>query len=279
MTAGHAPARATRPSVHDRAGEALACEDLDEKAQLTGRLRDAWLAGELGRDPADPLVPVERPGRPARPFLVAPRELRSRKLTTPEGRIAAVHAVAHIEANAVNLALDAVHRFTASAEGAPLPDDYVADWLSVAADEARHFLVLRDRLRSEGAEYGDLPAHDGLWAAAVRTADDPLRRMALVPRVLEARGLDVSPGMIERFDAAGDTASADALRMILAEEVGHVAIGSRWFRWLCEQRGVEPEATFRALLAEAGVRVVPPLNTEARLAAGFGADELAALLT
>ena len=265
------------PSVHDRAGEALACADLDEKVALVGRLRLSWEAGELGRGAADPVVPVEQPGRPARPTLVGPRELRPRKLTTREGRIAAVHAVAHIEANAVNLALDAVHRF-GSADDAPLPDAYVSDWLSVAEDEGRHFVVLRDRLRSLGADYGDLPAHDGLWAAAVRTADDPLRRMALVPRVLEARGLDVSPGMIERFDAVGDTPSADALRMILAEEVGHVAIGSRWFRWMCAQRGLEPDGTFRVLLDEAGVRVVPPLNTEARLAAGFGAEELDALL-
>jgi uncharacterized ferritin-like protein (DUF455 family) len=214
---------------------------------------------------------VTEPGRPSAPVLVAPRQLTPRRLGTIAGRVAGVHAVAHIEANAVNLALDAVHRF------AGLPSEYYGDWLSVAADEARHFALLRARLRDLGADYGDLPAHDGLWAMAVRTADDPLRRMALVPRVLEARGLDVSPAMIDRFSAAGDDATASILEVILREEVRHVAIGSHWFRWLCAERGLDPEPTFAQLLDEEGVRVMPPINEAARLAAGFSRAELEAM--
>lgn len=266
--------------VRARAGAALACADLDEKVARTRALADGldadhgdgtgtWLPVEP--DGAIAVLAVTDRGRPGRPLLVPPRELRSRRLTTTEGRAAAVHAVAHIEANAVDLALDAVHRFA----GDPaLPAEFARDWVRVAAEEAGHFVLLRDRLRDLGADYGDLPAHDGLWAMAVRTADDPLRRMALVPRVLEARGLDVSPGMIARFEAAGDDATAAALRVILRDEVGHVAVGSRWFAHLCAIRGLEPEPTFRALLAEEGVRLVPPFNVEARLRAGFDAGEL-----
>lgn len=268
MTGASGPPR----GVHALAGEALAIGDLDLKVAATRALADAWAAGVLCRDLDAPVLPVDAVGRPPRPVLVAPRDLPARKLGRPDGRIAAVHAVTHIEANAVNLALDAVHRFR------DVPDEFVGDWLGVAADESRHFLALRARLRALGAEYGDLPAHDGLWAAAVRTATDPLARMALVPRVLEARGLDVTPGMIERFDAAGDPETAAELRVILAEEVGHVAVGSRWFRWHCAARDLDPEPTFRALLADAGVAVVPPLNRSARLAAGFGEAELDALV-
>lgn len=260
-------------TLRSAAGDALALDDLDAKAAAVRALVAKRLDGSLvvGADDAVALVPVDQPGRPARPELVPPRQLRARKLTTPEGRAAAIHAVAHIEANAVNLALDAVHRF------AGMPDAYYDDWLRVADEEALHFSLLRGRLAAHGADYGDLPAHDGLWQQAVRTADDPLRRMALVPRVLEARGLDVTPGMIERFAAAGDDETAAVLRRILADEVGHVAIGDRWFRWLCDERGVEPEATFAAVLADARVRVVPPLNVDARRRAGFGDDELASI--
>ena len=267
----------TVAEVRRAAGAALAEPDLDAKSALVAALarRVATAEASGGLDPTDDpalaLVPVDRPGRPTRPALVPPRALAPRRLSTPDGRVAGIHAVAHIEANAVNLALDASHRF------AGLPAGYHADWVSVAAEEAVHFALLRDRLRHLGADYGDLPAHDGLWQAAARTADDPLRRMALVPRVLEARGLDVSPGMRDRFATAGDHETADVLQRILDDEVGHVAIGDRWFRWLCAARDLEPEATFRRLLDEAGTRVVPPLNVEARRAAGFSDAELVAL--
>jgi uncharacterized ferritin-like protein (DUF455 family) len=259
-------------SVHALAGQALATPDVDEELALVDELTRRWAAGEL--DAGDPDEPVLDPGErraPARPVLVDPRSLPTRRLTTPGGRVAAIHAVAHIEANAVDLALDAVHRFRG------LPHEFYDDWVRVAAEEATHFRLLQARLAEHGAAYGDLPAHSGLWDACARTADDPLRRMALVPRVLEARGLDVNPPMIERFDAAGDPATAAVLRRILADEIGHVAVGDRWFRHLCAARGLEPEATFERLLAESGGRVRPPFNVEARLAAGFSSRELARL--
>lgn len=257
--------------LHALAGTALATADVDEELDLVDDLARRWQAGALDIDPGAPVLGPDERRAPDRPALVAPRRLATRGYGTLEGRIAAIHAVAHIEANAVDLALDAVHRFRG------LPRAYYDDWVRVATEEALHFRLLRDRLAAHGADYGDLPAHAGLWDACARSADDPLRRMALVPRVLEARGLDVSPPMLARFRAAGDEETAAVLARILEDEVGHVAVGDRWFRHLCAVRGVEPEATFVALLAEAGVQVRPPLNVEARLAAGFSPAELSAL--
>ena len=261
----------TGSTVHDAAGEALVATSMDVKVALVRSARAAWLAGDLSVGEGGPVLgPWER-GRPARPELVEPRALRTRSLRTPEGHVAAIHAVAHIEANAVDLAVDAVHRFR------DLPPAFHDDWLRVAEEEAHHFELLRERLQALGAEYGDLPAHGRLWDACAATAEDALARMALVPRVLEARGLDVTPSMRQRFADAGDHASAAVLDVILRDEVGHVAVGDRWFRWLCAERGVEPEPTFARILADAGVTVRPPLNTEARLAAGFGRAELESL--
>lgn len=213
------------------------------------------------------------PGRPERPELIDPRAVPHRGLGTPEGRAALVHAVAHIEFNAVNLALDAALRFRG------LPPAYYADWLSVAQDEARHFSLLSARLLELGYAYGAFAAHNGLWEAAQKTAHDPLVRMALVPRVLEARGLDVTPGMILRLTEVGDRVTAAHLRVILDEEVRHVAIGTHWFHFLCAQRGVEPSGTFRRLLTEHRVRLQQPFNLEARSRAGFDRAELDALAT
>lgn len=210
------------------------------------------------------------PGRPERPELIDPRDVPNRGLGSAEGRAALIHAVAHIEFNAVNLALDAALRFRG------LPRDYYADWLSVAQDEARHFGLLANRLAQLGHAYGDFAAHNGLWQAAEKTAYDPLMRMALVPRVLEARGLDVTPGMIRRLTGVGDPETVACLRVILDEEVRHVAIGTRWYRYLCAQRGVDPVATFRALIAEHRVRLQRPFNLEARARAGFEPAELEA---
>jgi uncharacterized ferritin-like protein (DUF455 family) len=255
-------------SVHDAAGGALAARSMDEKVALVRAARAAWLAGELETGGGGPVLgPWER-GRPERPALVEPRDLRTRSLRTREGHVAAIHAVAHIEANAVDLAIDAVHRFR------DLPPAFHDEWLRVGEEEAHHFELLRARLRDLGADYGDLPAHGRLWDACAATAGDPLARMALVPRVLEARGLDVTPSMRRRFADAGDHATAAVLDVILRDEVGHVAVGDRWFRWLCAERGVEPEPTFARLLDDAGVQVRPPLNAEARLAAGFTEAEL-----
>ncbi|MBN8480723.1 MAG: ferritin-like domain-containing protein, partial [Xanthomonadales bacterium] len=212
------------------------------------------------------------PGRPARPRLVDPRHLPRRGLGSGEGRAALVHAVAHIELNAIDLAWDAVYRFRG------MPPEYYADWVGVADDEARHFAMLSARLAELGHAYGDFDAHDGLWEMAVRTAHACLARMALVPRVLEARGLDVTPGMIERLRNVGDDATARLLERILEEEVAHVAAGSRWFAWCCAREGHDPQATFAALLAShLGGQVRGPFNVPARLRAGFSPDEIAAM--
>jgi uncharacterized ferritin-like protein (DUF455 family) len=245
--------------------------DVARKLSKTAEAAAAWRDGRLDLDGDDlpPVIDLPVPGRPDQPRLVPPRELARRGLGTPEGRVALLHAVAHIEFNAINLAWDAVYRFRG------LPRAYYDDWVAVADDESRHFGLLAARLAEHGAAYGDLPAHDGLWEMAVRTAHDPLARMALVPRVLEARGLDVTPGMIERLRAVGDPASAAVLAVILREEVAHVAAGSRWFAHLCAARGVEPGPTFRDLVRTVAPGAVrPPFNAAARLAAGFEPAEL-----
>ena len=208
-----------------------------------------------------------QPGRPALPMLVRPRDVPARGLGSIEGRAALCHAVAHIEFNAINLALDAALRFGA------MPDAYYADWLSVAQDEARHFLMMRQRLQQLGFDYGDFTAHNGLWESAEKTAHDVLVRMACVPRVLEARGLDVTPKLINRLREVRDLDTVAVLEVILAEEVRHVEIGSRWFRWCCAERGLEPAPTFRRLLAEQNILLRPPFNVPARLTAGFEMQE------
>jgi uncharacterized ferritin-like protein (DUF455 family) len=248
----------------------VTADKLAQVAALAARLR----AGELTCD-ADfvPQAPDE-PGRPPRPLLVAPRALHRRSTAAAASHAALIHAVAHIELNAIDLALDAACRF------AGLPAGYYADWVRVAAEEATHFSLLRTHLQRLGHDYGDFPAHDGLWQMARTTAHDPLVRMALVPRVLEARGLDVSPAMIRRLRAAGDEAGARIIEIILRDEVGHVAIGSHWYRHLCAQRGLDPDATFQRLMAESDApRPVLPLNADARRRAQFSARELAHLET
>ena len=212
------------------------------------------------------------PGRPKTPRLVHPRDLARRGFGTPEGRAAFIHSIAHIEFNAIDLAWDAVYRFRG------LPQAYYADWVAVANDEARHFQMLRQRLREFGRDYGDFDAHNGLWEMAGCTAHDGMTRMALVPRVLEARGLDVTPAMIVKLRALGDDSTADILETILREEIAHVAAGSRWFRWYCEQTGVDAPTRFSELLVEyAHGSLRGPFNHDARRAAGFSEEELAAL--
>ncbi|WP_084687787.1 ferritin-like domain-containing protein [Paraburkholderia oxyphila] len=211
----------------------------------------------------------ELPGRPTRPELVEPRSLQRRSMSTPQGRVVLLHALAHIEFNAINLALDAVWRFP------NLPDAFYADWLRVAAEEAYHFSLLRQRLADYGHAYGDFPAHNGLWEMCERTSGDVLARMALVPRVLEARGLDASPPIRVRLKQAGDDESAAILDIILRDEVGHVRIGNHWFRYLCEARGLDPHAAWLALAAQYNApRMRGPFNFEARRSAGFDQAEL-----
>ena len=212
------------------------------------------------------------PGRPARPRLVSPRHLPRRSPHTAAGRTALLHAVAHIEANAIRLALDAAWRF------AGLPADYYRDWLRVASEESLHFLLLAEHLQSLGVTYGDFDAHDGLWAMVAKTRHDVVARMALVPRTLEARGLDATPPMRAKFVQAGDMRAVEILDVILRDEIGHVAVGNHWYRWLCERDGLDPLAHYARLAAQHGAPwPVPPFNLEARARAGFTAAELALL--
>jgi uncharacterized ferritin-like protein (DUF455 family) len=255
--------------LYAAAGRCLASRDVDEKLALAADLHAGWQAGRLQRRP-DACAPTQCvAGRPPRPPLVGPARLARRGIGTVAGRAALIHAVAHIEFNAVNLACDALCRFR------DMPSDYYGDWARIAAEEAHHFHLLQARLGELGHRYGDFPAHDGLWALAEQTAHDPLARMALVPRVMEARGLDVTPAMMQRFARAGDEETSRVLGIILRDEVGHVAVGNRWFRYLCRRRGLDPEPAFFGLLRQyANVGVRGPLNEAARRAAGFSETEL-----
>ena len=258
-------------SLFPRLAEALALTEIDQKLACTAAVHADWLAGRL--DHTDP-TPVELIcGRPARPALVPFRAVPQRNPRTQEGRARLLHAITHIEFSAINLALDHAARFHG------LPKAYYDDWIEVAAEEAEHFALLRDRLRSLGHDYGDFDAHAGLWEMAEKTAHDPLHRMALVPRLLEARGLDATPPIQRKLEEVGDEASARALDIILRDEIGHVGMGDRWFRYLCLERGIDAEQTYRELL----VHYEAPwpqasMNREARLAAGFTEQELDALL-
>lgn len=260
-------------NLHDTAMQVLQLRDPADKVRATADTAARWRAGELTLGSPHAAEPLPVPGRPDKPELVAPRALAQRGLGTPAGRAAFLHAVAHIEFNAINLGWDAVYRFR------DMPRGFYDDWVSVADDEARHFTLLQARLREFGHDYGDFPAHNGLWDMACLTTDDCLTRMALVPRVLEARGLDVTPAMIDKLRHHGDHASVAALQIILDEEIGHVAAGSRWYLWCCQQRGLDPASTFRRLLAQHAPNALrPPFNIDARRQAGFDEAEVDWLL-
>ena len=252
----------------------LMATDPAEKAAAVQALQGECHDAGYYLDAHEAVADTDSPGSPGKPVLVEPAGLPRRRLGTNRGRAALVHAIAHIEFNAINLALDALYRFRG------MPGRYYVDWLSVAVDESRHFQMLDRRLAQMGYGYGDFPAHNGLWQMAVRTGHDCMVRMALVPRVLEARGLDVTPGMIARLEATGDTETVGILRIILEEEIGHVRIGSRWFAWWCARRKLDPGQTFIDLLQKyyaGGVR--GPFNHAARLDAGFSDAELKSLET
>jgi uncharacterized ferritin-like protein (DUF455 family) len=251
--------------------EVLLMPDPAAKAARARTLPGAFDADAL--DTATHIAePEGLPGRPQRPRLVPPKQVPTRSPQTLAGRAALLHAIAHIEFNAINLALDAAWRF------AGMPQAYYRDWLRVAAEEALHFTLLRTHLQSIGHDYGDFDAHDGLWLMVRRTADDIVARMALVPRALEARGLDATPPLQAKFAAAGDHRAVEILAVILRDEVGHVAIGNHWYRWLCAREGLDP-AAHEALLWQrhAAPRPRPPFNHAARRAAGFSEAELARL--
>ncbi|MGE4438547.1 ferritin-like domain-containing protein [Achromobacter sp.] len=253
------------------------------RAQALQALAASGWADKLARVRAiDDDAPLDRarpyaalaglPGRPAAPALVAPNEVPQRSMATLEGRAALLHALAHIEFNAVNLALDILWRF------AGMPEAFYRDWLRVAREEASHFELLNQRLADLGHAYGDFPGHNGLWEMAERTRDDLLARLALVPRTLEARGLDASPLIRNKLAGAGDAQSAAIVDIILRDEIGHVAIGNHWFKRLCAEQGREPVACYAELAARyRAPRLRGPFNLQARRAAGFDDAELAAL--
>ncbi len=260
----------SRPELRLAALSCLAESVSVAKSNAVTTLAQAWLLGEIALD-ARALISTDKiiPGRPVKPALIAPLLVKRRAMNTVEGRAALVHALAHIEFNAINLALDAIWRFN------DMPAQYYADWLKVAAEEAHHFNLLNAHLQHLGFNYGDFDAHNSLWEMVDRTKGDALARMALVPRTMEARGLDAIPALRAKLAQAGDLAAAEILDITLRDEVGHVAIGNSWFNWLCKQRSLEPIATYE-LLAEQydAPKPRPPFNLEARREAGFTELEL-----
>ncbi|MBD9392263.1 ferritin-like domain-containing protein [Acidovorax sp. ACV01] len=259
--------------LRHRALQVLCLADPEQKAAAALDLHaQAAIFSVAEKAPSPPSDASALPGRPERPSLLRHTDVARRSPATAQGRAILIHAIAHIEFNAINLALDAVWRFDG------MPRDYYTDWMLVAGEEARHFRLLRDHLRSQGHDYGDFPAHQGLWTMCEKTQHDILARMALVPRTLEARGLDATPQIQAKLRQVGTPdalAAVDILDIILRDEVGHVAIGNHWYRWLCERQGVDPEAHYGTLvkLYEAP-RLKPPFNETARRKAGFTDNEL-----
>lgn len=251
----------------------LAERDAKVKSAAVRRLAQDSAAGVVGLDAVAMLTATQFiPGYPDKPALVSPREVARRAMNTPEGRAAMVHAMAHIEFNAINLALDAIWRFQG------MPNEYYIDWLRVAEDEALHFDLLSAHLEKLGYAYGDFPAHNGLWDWVEKTQHDLMARMALLPRTMEARGLDVTPGMKAKLVQAGDDAIGVIMDVILRDEIGHVAIGIRWFDYLCDLQELESVATYHRIVTEYGAQIPRgPFNLEARRAAGFSERELESL--
>lgn len=244
-------------------------KNLNGKVQLLSQLQEDWSQDRFDFSPTQEIVRIPDPGRPDQPKLVSPKELPRRGLGTQEGHASLMHSIAHIEFNAVNLALDAIYRFQ------NMPYEYYRDWLGVAGEESYHFQMVREHLNQLGYEYGDMPAHNGLWLTTYETDHDPLVRMALVPRTLEARGLDVTPPMIQKLRAIGDKRGVEILKILLRDEIGHVEVGTRWFRYLCEQQDLNPFEQFQYIIDQyfhGDLR--GPFNYEARAQAGFSEEEL-----
>ncbi len=259
----------SKQSVHESALICLMQTEVEQKIVLTKALTEIFRKRDLTIEDEGPVCSIPEPGHPDRPLLVSPRELCKRSMRDQEGRAALVHSIAHIEFNAINLALDVVYRFRGQ------PRSFYADWLQVAEEEAYHFSLLATHLNKLGYDYGDFNGHNGLWEMAVETDYDVLVRMALVPRVMEARGLDVTPGIMAKFEQAGDQDMIKLLTIIQRDEVGHVEIGTRWYRYFCEQRNLSPLETFKQLIEKhmsGGVR--GPYDYLRRKQAGFTDDEL-----
>ncbi len=262
-------ARQDAPPLNQHLRAAVLCPLLAQNA-----VQKAELTLALSLDlPIDTLAIVSDPGgipgRPAKPELVAHTSLKSKPLTTPEGRALLLHAIAHIELNAIDLALDVVWRF------AGMPEDFYRDWVRIAKEEAKHFLLIQQHLVGMGFDYGHFPAHNSLWEMAERTRADIVARIGLVPRTMEARGLDASPGVKNKLISAGDHAAGRIMDIILEEEIGHVAAGNRWYRYVCETKGLDPISTYRQLIQQYDApKLKSPYNLQARRLAGFEEEEL-----
>ncbi len=260
------------PEFYRQVEAAILQPDAAEKCNLVDRLRRNWDQGCAADDPESEILPIDDPGRPLEPELVHPRRLERRSFASEAGRIHLLHAFAHIEFNAINIALDAVYRFR------QMPRKFVDDWLLVATEEARHFQLLAAELKRRGSYYGACPAHRGLWDMVCKTRHNLLHRMALVPRVMEARGLDVTPAIVAKFRQFDDTAAVEILEIIYRDEIGHVRIGNYWFERLCDEQNLDVEVTFRELVElYMGGRLRGPFNRPARIEAGFRRQELDAL--
>jgi uncharacterized ferritin-like protein (DUF455 family) len=257
--------------LRQQALQVLCTADPLQKAAQARKLQAAAAGLPIAQAAPTPALPL--PGRPGRPELIHPSKVPRRSPAKPEGLAALLHAIAHIEFNAINLALDAVWRFDG------MPPQFYRDWMRVAAEEAYHFTLLHEHLATLGHAYGDFAAHDNLWAMCEKTSDDVVARMALVPRTLEARGLDATPQIQDKLRQVGTPAALRAveiLGIILADEIGHVAVGNHWYRWLCEREGLDPVAHYPVLVERyCAPRLYPPFNRDARLKAGFSIEEIA----
>lgn len=249
----------------------LANTDVQSKVSQLANLFDEYQAGRISVNPSGNLDSQDKclPGRPAKPDLVAPKFVPKRKMDTVEGRAILWHSLAHIEFNAMNLALDAIWRFP------NMPQAYYEDWLRVAKEEAYHFGLIDDHLKTFGFSYGDFPAHNSLWEMVERTTDSVIARMALVPRTMEARGLDAVPEIRDRFKQIKDERAVEILEIILHDEIGHVLVGNRWFNFLCANDNLSPIATYRELAEKYRAPTLRgPFNFDAREQAGFTSEEL-----
>lgn len=257
-------------TVFEFAQACLLSTSIEEKLLLTHQAWQCERAGLLTFDSDQPVLAITDVKFPTEPLLLQPRDMPKRKLTTPDGLAAFFHAIAHVEFMAISLAWDLLYRFRG------LPEQFYRDWLRIAEEEAQHFELLQSHLHTLNVRYGDLPAHKGLWDHALDTADDLLGRLALVPRCMEARGLDVTPALIAKFSALGDNVAVALLTRILTDEVGHVERGSYWFKVVCQQQGLEPEAKYQALIDfyYRGGKPKGPFNREMRIIAGFSNAEL-----
>lgn len=261
------PAPALPATLAEVARQIVCTPSTRDKVALAIAASEAWREGRLSLGRPSVAAPMpDRPGRPVRPVLLPPRQMPRRTTHGERGRIAMLHSLAHIELNAIDMTWDLIGRFHAET----LPRAFFDDWVQVGREEAEHFTLVTERMGEMGAGYGDLPAHDGLWQAAAATGHTVLARVAIVPLVLEARGLDVSPSLIASLEASGDVRSAAVVGVIYRDEKRHVAFGAKWFRWLCERAGIAPEPTFHQLVrTHFRGPLKPPFNDKARSEAGL----------